>query len=225
MIERGEVWREDATNADAAIPRNRLRRDVMPAIDAFSSGAVRALARFADASAADEEVLERLTIETLASLVLSNEETAITLDASALRDVPPAIATRAIRTAIDRLGEILDAASGLAGENRLRFLDAIVDVLLEHRLAVSIFVTQSAALQDVPIVERANAFIERIAAFFQANVDSPEEKMRFGIALGGTAYLLAQAGHIDDFPGDEVVRPLLVRIIGELVASPAPLEN
>ena len=131
----------------------------------------------------------------------------------------------ALSPAIDRLGEILDAASGLAGENRLRFLDAIVDVLLEHRLAVSIFVTQSAALQDVPIVERANAFIERIAAFFQANVDSPEEKMRFGIALGGTAYLLAQAGHIDDFPGDEVVRPLLVRIIGELVATPAPLEN
>jgi AcrR family transcriptional regulator len=130
----------------------------------------------------------------------------------------------ALSPAIDRLGEILDSATGLAGDDRQRFLDGMVDVLIEHRLAVGIFVTQSAALQDVPIVERANAFIARIAAFFQANVDSPEEKMRFGIALGGTAYLLAQSGHLEDFPGDDVVRPLLVRIIGELVTTPA-LEN
>jgi TetR/AcrR family transcriptional regulator len=126
----------------------------------------------------------------------------------------------ALSPAIDRLGSILDDASGLAGDDRVRFLDGMVDVLLDHRLAVSIFVTQSAALQDVPIVERANAFIARIAAFFQANVDSPEEKMRFGIALGGTAYLLAQSSHLDDFPGDDIVRPILVSIIGELVTRP-----
>ena len=125
----------------------------------------------------------------------------------------------ALSPAIDRLGSILDDASGLAGDDRLRFLEAMVDVLLQHRLEVGIFVTQSAALQDVPIVERANQFIERIAAFFQANVDSPEEKMRFGIALGGTAYLLAQSGHLNDFPSDDVMRPLLIAIIGELVTT------
>ena len=123
----------------------------------------------------------------------------------------------ALSPAIDRLGAILDDATGLAGDDRVRFLDGMVDVLLQHRLEVSIFVTQSVALVDVPIVERANAFIERIAAFFQANVDSPEEKMRFGIALGGTAYLLAQSSHLEGFPADEVMRPLLVGIIGELV--------
>ena len=126
----------------------------------------------------------------------------------------------ALSPAIDRLGEILDEASSLTGDARSRFLDGMVDVLLEHRLAVSIFVTQSAALQDIPVVERANAFIARIAAFFAANVDSPEEKMRFGIALGGTAYLLAQARNFgDDFPGFDVMRPLLVSIIGELVTT------
>lgn len=125
----------------------------------------------------------------------------------------------ALSPAIDRLGGILDEASGLTGDDRRRFLEGMVDVLLEHRLAVSVFVTQSASLQEVPIVERANAFIDRIAAFFQANVDSPEEKMRFGIALGGTAYLLAQSRHLEDFPPDEVLRPLLVAIIGELVST------
>ncbi len=125
----------------------------------------------------------------------------------------------ALSPAIDRLGGILDDATGLAGDDRVRFLEQMVDVLLEHRLAVGIFVTQSAALQDVPIVERANAFIQRIAVFFQANVDSPEEKMRFGIALGGTAYLLAQSANVDDFPDDAVLRPLLIAIIGELVTT------
>lgn len=129
----------------------------------------------------------------------------------------------ALSPAIDRLGSILDEAADLSGDARLRFLEAMVDVLLENRLAVGIFVTQSAALQDIPIVERANAFIERIAAFFAANVDSPEEKMRFGVALGGTAYLLAQAGHLNDFPADDVMRPLLVRIIGELVSTEAQI--
>jgi len=127
----------------------------------------------------------------------------------------------ALSPAIDRLGAILDDAAGLTGDDRTRFLEAMVDVLLENRLEVSIFVTQSDALQDVPVVDRANAFIARIAAFFAANVDSPEEKMRFGIALGGTAYLLAQARNFgDDFPGFEVMRPLLVSIIGELVNTP-----
>jgi AcrR family transcriptional regulator len=125
----------------------------------------------------------------------------------------------ALAPAIDRLSGILDEASGLAGSDRTRFLEGMVDVLLEYRLAVSIFVTQSAALVDVPVVDRANLLFDRIAAFFQANVGSPEEKMRFGIALGGTAYLLAQAGRLEDFPGDEVMRPLLVRIIGELVGT------
>jgi AcrR family transcriptional regulator len=123
----------------------------------------------------------------------------------------------ALAPAIDSLGRILDDATGLAGDDRARFLEGMVAVLLNHRLEVGIFVTQSRALQDVPIVDRADAFIERIAAFFQANVDSPEEKMRFGIALGGTAYLLAQMSHLDDFPSDEVLRPLLISIIGELV--------
>ena len=125
----------------------------------------------------------------------------------------------ALSPAIDRLSSILDDAAGLAGDDRTRFLDGMVDVMLEHRLAVSIFVTQSNALVDVPVVDRTNLLIERIAAYLQANVDSPEEKIRFGIALGGTAYLLAQSSHLDDFPGDEVMRPVLVRIIGELVGT------
>jgi TetR/AcrR family transcriptional regulator len=123
----------------------------------------------------------------------------------------------ALSPAIDRLAGILDQAGGLTGDDRTRFLENMVDVLLEHRLAVGIFVTQSAALEDVPIVERANAFVDRIAAFFQANVESPEEMMRFGIALGGAAYLLARSDTIDGFPAQDVARPLLIAIMGELV--------
>ena len=50
-----------------------------------------------------------------------------------------------------------------------------------------------------------------------------EEKGRFGIALAGAAYLLAAAGRFNQasmLEADEL-RPVLTRILGELIARPA----
>ncbi|MGI6239558.1 MAG: tRNA lysidine(34) synthetase TilS [Christensenellales bacterium] len=44
----GEAWREDHTNRDADTPRNALRLNAIPALEAIYPGAVRALARFAE---------------------------------------------------------------------------------------------------------------------------------------------------------------------------------
>src|SRR5690606_19196900 len=51
----GTGWREDASNEDTTIARNRLRHDVLPVIERAFPGASAALARFA-ATAADDEV-------------------------------------------------------------------------------------------------------------------------------------------------------------------------
>jgi tRNA(Ile)-lysidine synthase len=45
---RGEPWREDATNADLGLPRNRLRAEVLPALARVQSDAALKLARLAD---------------------------------------------------------------------------------------------------------------------------------------------------------------------------------
>ena len=37
LVARGECWREDLSNADVSIPRNRIRRDLMPLLATISS--------------------------------------------------------------------------------------------------------------------------------------------------------------------------------------------
>ena len=48
LRERGETWREDATNLDRTIPRNLVRHDVLPHLRTINAQADNALARAAD---------------------------------------------------------------------------------------------------------------------------------------------------------------------------------
>src|SRR5688572_8287520 len=54
LNDRQELFREDASNLDLSIPRNRLRHELMPVIERLAPGGVAALARAA-ALAADDE--------------------------------------------------------------------------------------------------------------------------------------------------------------------------
>jgi AcrR family transcriptional regulator len=127
----------------------------------------------------------------------------------------------AIGPAIDRMAEILEPlqAHGLADETqRAEFLERFVDFLLAYRLEVHMFINQGPSLIDVPVIDRANALVLRLAQFFSANTASVQEKMRFGIALGGAAYMLCtvQTFGLDAPPIDET-RAALVTIMSELL--------
>ncbi|CAN5220948.1 hypothetical protein BH11ACT4_BH11ACT4_02880 [soil metagenome] len=128
----------------------------------------------------------------------------------------------AIAPAIDRMEEII-ASFGESGlDDRSAFIEAFVDLLLENRLAVNMFINQGPSLLGVPVIDRANALIHRLAQFFAANTSSIEEKMRFGIALGGAAYMLCtvQTLDLEVGPTDET-RVALITIMGDLLA-PVP---
>lgn len=58
LQERGQPWREDATNAVADTPRNALRLHIIPRMEALYPGAAQALCRFADSQAVENEFLE-----------------------------------------------------------------------------------------------------------------------------------------------------------------------
>jgi tRNA(Ile)-lysidine synthetase-like protein len=63
LIERAITWREDASNADLAFPRARVRHELLPALAAAFPGAGAHLAGFAAALAEDEAYLGRLLCE------------------------------------------------------------------------------------------------------------------------------------------------------------------
>jgi len=107
LAERREPHCEDASNADCAIPRNRIRHELMPLIFQLAPGGTRALGRFASLSRDDEEFLGQTAIEVAGSVVLSNE-TGVQLRRAPLAALHAAIARRVIRHA-------LEAAHGTAG--------------------------------------------------------------------------------------------------------------
>lgn len=130
----------------------------------------------------------------------------------------------AIGPAIDRMDVILSAVEGRELVDRRAFLEDFVDFLLEFRLEVNMFMNQGPSLVDVPVVEKANTLIRRLAAFFATNSTSLEEKVRFGIAFGGAAYCLgaAQTYGLDQNEDIAELRGALVSILSDLLARKTP---
>ncbi|WP_346232032.1 TetR/AcrR family transcriptional regulator [Parafrigoribacterium mesophilum] len=136
----------------------------------------------------------------------------------------------AVGPAVDAMDDILSAVETgpLTGARRREFIVHFVDFLLEHRLEVHMFINQGPSLVDVPVFERANELVRRLARYFSTTTTSTEDRMRFGVALGGAAYMLvaSQTFEIEPSPVDET-RAALINIVTELLApvdvSPQPV--
>lgn len=127
----------------------------------------------------------------------------------------------AIGPAVDRMEAMIAEleARPFTGPAREAFLLQFTDFLLENRQEVHMFINQGPSLGDVPVIERANDVVRRLAEFFASNTASTEEKMRFGIALGGAAYSLCTADTLQlEAPPVEETRAALVTIMTELLA-------
>jgi tRNA(Ile)-lysidine synthase len=95
----GITFREDASNADRSIPRNRIRHELLPLLEAdFSPGIVDVLDREAAIAREDADYLEAVARAAAARLI-SQTTRGVELDAAALAAEPPAIARRVIRLA------------------------------------------------------------------------------------------------------------------------------
>ena len=97
-----ETWREDATNLDRDIPRNRIRHAVMPELRAINAQADSALARAAEILRGDDEFLERLANAAfLRSVQVDGDRETVTLDASEFAKLPAALARRVARYVLE----------------------------------------------------------------------------------------------------------------------------
>ena len=101
---RGQPCREDETNRDTAVTRNRVRHELIPFLEArFSPSIVDALARGAAIARADAAWIEAAVDAAAGTVVTVGAEEAA-VDAPALRRQPPALARRLARRALERAG-------------------------------------------------------------------------------------------------------------------------
>jgi len=131
LRDRGETWREDATNLDRTIPRNRVRHDVLPHLRTINAQADNALARAADMLRVDADFLETLANAAYLQIVSASpsgstagsrrsspdssraeaEQLVVTVNAPELTKLPAALATRVARYALETANP--DRAYGL----------------------------------------------------------------------------------------------------------------
>jgi tRNA(Ile)-lysidine synthase len=103
LARRGLAFREDASNADLSIPRNRLRAEVLPALESIHAGASARLAALAQLAAqADEALLGELDrrLEVLAE----SGDGGIWFEARALADLDVGQRRRALLALAERAG-------------------------------------------------------------------------------------------------------------------------
>lgn len=137
-----------------------------------------------------------------------------------------ALLEAAIEPAVAEFEEVLaDYLGGRDSGRRRRLVDRVVDMLLVHREAVHVFLIQGPSLADLPIIARANAAVRRLAAAICDERESVEDQVRFGIALGGAAFLLTAGRTFADDgvqPSDDEMRASLHAVLPELLAPVEP---
>jgi tRNA(Ile)-lysidine synthase len=99
LHERNVPFREDASNEDRRIPRNRIRHELLPLLrERFAPGVVDVLVHAAAIAREDAGFLDRAAADAAARLI-SRTPHGVELDSDALLREPPAIARRVIRLA------------------------------------------------------------------------------------------------------------------------------
>jgi tRNA(Ile)-lysidine synthase len=123
LRERGQEWREDETNRDLSLTRNRVRHELMPTLRTFNPGIDAALARLADIARDDEAFWGAEVARAAPGIVLPGRpvrgggrqaRTAVgdaerSLDLIRLQGLAPALRRRVVRLAAREIGLRLSA--------------------------------------------------------------------------------------------------------------------
>jgi tRNA(Ile)-lysidine synthase len=100
LAERGLPWREDASNQDLAFARNRIRHELLPALERDWNPALSEILAGVAKVARDEEEYWRGLVDHLVKGNLIHRPPAVLFRASWLSGLPPAVARRVTRRAL-----------------------------------------------------------------------------------------------------------------------------
>lgn len=118
----GQTWREDATNADPAHTRNRIRHELMPRLEEFNPRITEQLAHMATIARDEESWWETELNRILPQLLLPGravrgggravsthpDEGSVGIELERLRTLAPALRRRVLRAASEQLGCVLN---------------------------------------------------------------------------------------------------------------------
>ncbi len=127
----GAAFREDETNRDVAVPRNRVRHELMPLLaERFNPAIVKVLSREAAIAREDGRYLDDRAAEAELDVTAADSDW-VSIDLDALGELPAALGSRVVQRALARLSgpraagfERIDdvlalAVAGESGEGRI----------------------------------------------------------------------------------------------------------
>jgi tRNA(Ile)-lysidine synthase len=107
LLERGQVWRVDATNNDMSFARNRLRHDIIPRLGSlFNTRLPDTLSRTILVLTDEDQLLSQWTNAWMAQHVARGEN-GVRVSAEALRQESPALTRRVVRASLEWAGSTL----------------------------------------------------------------------------------------------------------------------
>ena len=135
-------------------------------------------------------------------------------------DSKEALLEAAMQPTMDALTDLVGALPALQ-EDKLAAAPALVtrfvDTLMAHSAAVSIFVTQRGALQEVPAIVRGNQIVDAIAATLVLEAPTTRTLTRLSIGLAGVAFILADASETThEHPSPAEMREIFIETLLEL---------
>jgi tRNA(Ile)-lysidine synthase len=179
LRDRGQMWREDATNKDVSFTRNRVRHELMPMLRTFNPAIDGTLARLADI-ARDEEAFWRAEVARVlpqvllpgrpvrgggraVSTVTGNSSCAIELER--LRVMAPALRRRVVREAARSVGCRLSAeeTSKLLALAGLAHADPPIAARSGARLDLGHGLRAERTARELQLRVEAAAFVARTA--------------------------------------------------------------
>jgi tRNA(Ile)-lysidine synthase len=236
LAAREQPFREDETNADVTIPRNRVRHELIPFIErGFSGAIVPLLAREAELARQDQDRLQNEAIDSAGLIVLRNSSgdmvpltrerieaagcgqdleglSAVVINAAALMSLHPALASRLARIALSFL-----APDRFVG---LDHVEAILEMAAASSGAVSLPGQQ--AVRKGSVIELVREPFRPFANSFSFPLSIPGEvtlrpqgwAISAEMAMGGAGDLVAAVRerplHVS-VQADRVALPLAVR--------------
>lgn len=127
LVSIGQPWREDESNADLRYARNRIRRRVLPELEAASPGAGAALGRLSLAAQRDDEYFEQMIGALDLRMVPLID--GVAAEKAQLAELHPALLSRALVRLVDQAGLARQSAG---------VIDAVMDALERDEATVNL---------------------------------------------------------------------------------------